>query len=707
MTLPDPPEPLDPFARLASIFRRDIPAFRGEARIDRVNDVLCALISLPLAIAGVIWLARVSDWGLILQNWHLLPLVIALIALLSRWNFFLITDLGAHGGGMYGNVNSSIDSVIRWSAVFVMGPTVLWFIVPVELGLLAMHILKIPSAADRNWRLAQNFALTIAGLTLAPLVAFSAYTAWGGIYPISGISLANFLRGAGAMGIQFLLEAIMVWIAYLGYKLVFTLWKNRATLTRAMLRSIFLLYVVGIILPGIANLFAALLAGLYVEHGFFLYLMFSLALLAMSWTAHKMSQAIESSRAQTAQIEKLETLGRAILNAPPDNSALPDLLTEHAASMFTYARFAIWLEPDQILLKKPDGWTVSELDFVRPWLAKNPQPLALAAKDSPPWLPASVQKKYLPILLTPILDVESGEAIGGIYLELAYFGQTRSRQSLNLMLPTLQSLAAQIASALHRTVVYEQMLSHQKTQNELEFARRIQTGFLPASLPQADGWQLTASLDPAREMSGDFYDVITLPSGKLGILIADVADKGVGPALYMALSRTLIRTFAAQFENQPEKVFQAANERIFQDAGESLFVTAFYGMLEPDTGRFTYVNAGHNPPLLYRAADPHTPEHLARTGTALGAMEDLTWKVRSSTLERGDTLILYTDGVTEAQNTENDLFGDKRLLEALCACSALSAGEIHASILEAIRTFAGGAPQFDDITLITIKRALR
>ncbi|WKZ38357.1 MAG: hypothetical protein QY332_10490 [Anaerolineales bacterium] len=174
-------QPLDPFARLASTFRRDIPTFRAEARINRVNDVLCALISLPLAIAVVIWLVRVSDWTLILQNWHLLPLVIALIVLLSRWNFLLITDLGARGGGIYGNVNSSLDSVIRWSAVFVLGPTVLWFVVPVELGLLAMHILKIPAAADRNWRLAQSFTLTIAGLTLAPLVAFSAYTA---IYPM-------------------------------------------------------------------------------------------------------------------------------------------------------------------------------------------------------------------------------------------------------------------------------------------------------------------------------------------------------------------------------------------------------------------------------------------------------------------------------------------------------------------------------------------
>jgi|GEM_PF-4609783 len=121
MNAPTDTQPLAPFARFASIFRRDIPTFRDEARIERVNHVLCTLISLPLAVLGVAWLARESDWTLVLQNWTLLPLVIALIILLSRWNFFLIADLGARGGGMYGNVNSSIDSVIRWSAVFFDG----------------------------------------------------------------------------------------------------------------------------------------------------------------------------------------------------------------------------------------------------------------------------------------------------------------------------------------------------------------------------------------------------------------------------------------------------------------------------------------------------------------------------------------------------------------------------------------------------------
>jgi serine phosphatase RsbU (regulator of sigma subunit) len=700
-------QPLDPFARFASIFRRDIPAMQPDARVERVNDVLSTLISLPLAILGIVWLARVSDWTLIWQNWPALALVIALILLLNRWNFFLITDLGVRGGGTYGNASSTLDSVARWSAVFLFGPTVLWVVVSLEIGMLLVRLLRTPwrNPLDRNWSILQNVVMTVAGLTLLPLLAFSAYTAWGGTYPISGLTLRNFVLGAGAMGIQFLLEAIFVWVAYLGYKLVFTLWQERANVTRAMLTSIVRLYFVSVLIPGLGNLFAPLLAGAYVEHGLFIYFMFNLALLAMAWLAHQMSQAIEQSRAQTSQIGKLEALGRAILNAPPDNNSLPDLLTEHAASMFTYARLAIWLEPGEILLKKPDGWQEdADLQSLRSWLAANPQAIAVNKGDSAPWQPADAEKKFRPSLLVPILDVESGEAIGGIYLELHLLGQSYSRAALNLILPTLQSLAAQVASALHQKVIYARSLAHQKTQNELEFARRIQTGFLPDVLPEIPGWQLSASLEPAREMSGDFYDVISLPSGKIGLLIADVADKGVGPALYMALSRTLIRTFAMQFENQPEQVFQTTNERILQDALESMFVTVFYAVLDPRAATLTYANAGHNPPLVLRAKDISNPELLSRTGTALGVMEDLTWGAKTIPLARGDLLVLYTDGVTEAQDAADSLFGDDRLLDVVRAHAGENAPEIQAAILESIRAFVGDAPQFDDITLMTLKR---
>ncbi len=701
------PQNLDPFARFASLFRRDIPTLPPQARVERVNDVLSTFISLPLAVVGVTWLARVSDWTLILQSWLTLAIMIVIILLLNRWNFFLITDLGMRGGGAYGNASSTLDGTLRWSAVFLFGPTVLWIAVFLEIGILVVRLLRAPwqNPLDRNWKFLQNIVMTITGLTLLPLLAFSAYTAWGGVYPISGLTLQNLVLGAGAMGIQFLLEVIFVWVAYLGYGLGVTLRQEGANITSAMLASILRLYLISVLVPGLGSLFAPLLAGAYVEHGLFIFLMFNLALLAIAWLAHQMSQSIEQSRAQTAQIGKLEALGRAILNAPPDNSSLPDLLTEYAAVMFTYARLAVWLEPGEILLKKPDSWQEdADLQTLRPWLAANPQAFAVNIGEPAPWETAHAKKRLRPTLMAPILEVESGNPIGGIYLELNLLGQSYSRASLNRMLPTLQSLAAQVASALHKHVIYERTLAHQKTLNELEFARRIQIGFLPDALPKIPGWQLAASLEPARQMSGDFYDVMPLPSGKIGLLIADVADKGVGPALYMALSRTLIRTFAFQFESNPEHVFEAANERILQDALENMFVTVFYAILDPEAASLTYANAGHNPPLLLRSTGSATPELLTRTGTALGVMEGLTWEARTISLEHGDVLTLYTDGVTEAHNADNTLYGENRLVELIRAHVGQSAPEIHAAILESVRAFVGDTPQFDDITLVTLKR---
>jgi len=224
-------------------------------------------------------------------------------------------------------------------------------------------------------------------------------------------------------------------------------------------------------------------------------------------------------------------------------------------------------------------------------------------------------------------------------------------------LPALQSLAAQIASALYRAETHKEALLKERMSNELELAGRMQANFLPEQIPNLPGYEIAASLTPALQTSGDFYDFIHLPDVRLGILIADVADKGTGPALFMALTRTLIRTYALEYPDDPALAFQRTNDRVYEDTQSQLFITTFYGIIDPVHHTLTYVNGGHNPPYLFRAAPTADPddslilaESLTRTGIPIGMFEEAQWEHKCTTFHPGDLLILYTDGVTEAQN---------------------------------------------------------
>ena len=250
---------------------------------------------------------------------------------------------------------------------------------------------------------------------------------------------------------------------------------------------------------------------------------------------------------------------------------------------------------------------------------------------------------------------------------------------------------------------FAQALAHQKVDREMAAAGKIQSGLIPARPPQIPGWQLAATLEPSRQTSGDFYDFIPLPDGRLGIVIADVADKGAAAALFMALSSSLIRTYAAAYEAQPELVLGETNRRILADTHTDLFVTVFYAVLDPRTGMLTYGNAGHNPPYHFQH-DSGAVHPLTQTGIPVGILEGSTWQRGTVPLAPGDVIVLYTDGVTDAQDRQELFFGQERLLACVQLNLSQPAQEIKEALLASIHEFAGGAPRFDDVALIVLRR---
>ncbi len=267
---------------------------------------------------------------------------------------------------------------------------------------------------------------------------------------------------------------------------------------------------------------------------------------------------------------------------------------------------------------------------------------------------------------------------------------------------TYRDLAEERLQAIE-VAAYAQALDHQKVDQEMAAAGRIQTGFLPVKPPQFVGWQLSAALEPSRQTSGDFYDFISLHDGRFGIVIADVADKGAAAALFMALTSTLIRTYAADYTAQPERVILETNRRILTDTHTDQFVTIFYAVFDPASGTLQYTNAGHNPPYLFQGAMASV-RSLNLTGIPVGIIEEATWTRGTIQLSPGDVLLLYTDGVIDAQNNEGTFFDTERLLATVQANLGRSAQELQEAILTAIHQFSGGVPQFDDIALILLRR---
>jgi serine phosphatase RsbU (regulator of sigma subunit) len=297
----------------------------------------------------------------------------------------------------------------------------------------------------------------------------------------------------------------------------------------------------------------------------------------------------------------------------------------------------------------------------------------------------------------PVLG-DGGHMLGGLAVWVADTGEEPG-----CLLPVVEALSQQLARGMSLVLGRVNRPAQHNLAQQLAAAAKIQSDLLPARVPNLHGWEFSARLEPALETSGDFYDVITLPNNHWGLVIADVSDKGMGAALFMALSSTLIRTYAKQYPTLPALSISTVNERILSDSRSGMFVTAFYAVLEPNTGRLRYVNAGHNPPILISNQKGKGIDRLQSTGMALGVMGEMIWKQKVARMLPGDLLVMYTDGVTDAQDPHGQFYGEQRLLQVIRRCNC-SAQETLDVILDDLDHFTGGMPQADDVTLLVVRR---
>lgn len=295
----------------------------------------------------------------------------------------------------------------------------------------------------------------------------------------------------------------------------------------------------------------------------------------------------------------------------------------------------------------------------------------------------------------PLVKLGEPEPIGVITIEEPV--RRDSSVSLRERELELMGFLSQASRALHAVIARRQ---------ELAFAGQLQASLLPSESPAIPGYELTANWLPARETSGDFYDFFSLPGGRFGIMIADVVDKGMEAALLMALGRTLVRTHITDHPDTPDALLRVVNRRLRTELENGTLITVIYGILDPAAGTFHYSNAGHPPARLFQKNRATAPILLPPSGVPLGMFDQVSWRSEKVTLQPGSLLVMYTDGIEDAQDEKGTLFGAERVVGSVQGAEMQAASGTRDTLLRDLSAFTGSTPRFDDITLVLLSRDL-
>jgi serine phosphatase RsbU (regulator of sigma subunit) len=666
-------------------------------QLEAVKTIVQLLYLLPFAVAGLLWLVYRTDFGRLGDNLNALAILFVVMVLLLLQPFTVRVRLDQHGEELH--IVSSLAPLVMWSTLFISGGVGLWALV-LAAAVAALWRSRQLASYGQNpvWKPLSFFVEQVGIYVFSTLVAATIYLAAGGVFPITGVTIEDWIPALIAIIIGAVLSGVLL--------LPVAIQMNSLTGAPNTVGALARFYSSAVALPLLMSPFAVIVALLNVEGRIVALVVVLLGIYLVNRLAHHMSLAEARSRQQALELDQLEKLAERIIQAPADASTLPDELAAALPGLFQTERVAIRVfEP-----REPRAWSSFDLEYPQTGLNLTEAAWESLCRAEGSYVEMSnvtlpgEERSFGDALMAKIKVEETGqddeapECVGGVYM-LRHKSVGSPLDSLG----SVQSLASQIGTALDRAQNHAEMLAFHKTQQELEFAGSIQASFLPREVPQANHWQISATLISARQTSGDFYDFIPLEDGLIGIVVADVSDKGTGAALYMALSRTLIRTYAMESGVQPEVALSRANDRIRADAESDQFVTLIYGVLDPETGLLTYANAGHNPGYLLRAKDGKV-DTMPNTGIPLGMFEGMEWQQAQIQFEPGDVLLLYTDGVPEAQNSTNAEFGDDRLLALGNANIQRSASDIQQAIITSLDEFVDNAPQFDDITLMVVRR---
>lgn len=273
-------------------------------------------------------------------------------------------------------------------------------------------------------------------------------------------------------------------------------------------------------------------------------------------------------------------------------------------------------------------------------------------------------------------------------------------------LELLTAIASSAAAAIENARLYQLAVEKGRLERELQMARQVQASMMPHDTPHLPGWDFAAFWQPARQVAGDYYDFITFRDGQLGLVIADVSDKGMPAALFMATARSIIRASLDRAPSVVEGITQA-NRLLCSESSDGTFITLFCARLNSLTGDFTYINAGHNPPIFYQSRSSAALGNfvtLGRTGMALGVEADHIYKEQNLRMKSGDFILFYTDGVTDTFDAQEQPYGNERMMDVLQQMRTATTTEILSALQHSIQSFSNNSLPFDDITMMAIKR---